>query len=193
VSFLLKLSDTEWSRLMSLVQALSTVAVALLVAWLAIRKETKVQKMQRHFAFGDERAELYSVCVQLMNTCVARYWETSGADTDPFTREAKALEAAALELDTHTMKIQIRAPKFVSHACMNVNGHLQHVSSGVVLGAEWEPLSEEFEVAKRNMLKAMQQDISVIEETSDRREYAERVRVQDNQYEKEALGALKKL
>ena len=156
MKWLLELSDLQWDRLDDLIGATTTVVVAGLVAWLALRKDSSLQKSERHFQFRDERAEFYSEFIEKMNSAFALYWDCIETDENPDHPARKEAQKTALAVDTQAYKIQIRAPNFVSHACRNMNGHTQHLITMLLLKGEVGAVpSSEYEKAKDNMLRAM--------------------------------------
>ena len=181
--WLAELSEIQWDRVSDDFGHFSIVLIAVLVAWIALRKDTDLQQSERHFEFRDERAQFYSTFIDMMNAAFIRSWDWAKTNDSSDLVGKKAAQNAAMELDSQSYKIQIRAPNFVAHACGNMNGHVQTVSLLLLeFASEAKPLDEEYEKAKRNMLKAMRRDIDLIEKTRNRRAYSKLIKAEYTRY-----------
>ena len=163
--------EVVWTRIIDLTNSLVTVAVAVLVALIATKRETRKQLAQRHFEFRDQRANIYADIIEKSNTVIFLYLEHLDPRRSSSEENIKVTNRAAMDLETAAYKGQIHVPEFVAHACLNFNGRMQHLVHS--LESHDRPSMEEleFEQSKRNMLKVMKVDIRLIEKTSDRTQY----------------------
>jgi hypothetical protein len=149
-----------------------TLLIALLVAFIATRRETKKQLAQRHFDFRDERAEIYASIIDALNKAMGAYFRFQDAKLEERPSVKTEADKYALELETSVQAAQIRVPEFVAHACLNANGRMQVLISQLGRKNAVRFDDSEFDQAKGNMLKVMKQDIRLIESTTSRTSYA---------------------
>ncbi|MEN8889498.1 MAG: hypothetical protein ABF243_11550 [Celeribacter marinus] len=186
------ITQEQATIIVSGIGTITAVVVAFLAAYLASRKDTRIRRMDRQFDFRDRREREYSEFIALMNSTVQLYFEVLSADQETLSAGGlQRLESAAQTLDTATLRLQVVVPQFVAHSVLNVNGHLQTALLSLQpIGPQYK-MGEEFEAAKRNILKAFQADLNLIEDSHDRRKYMIKSRKENKRYDVQAKGTPK--
>ena len=168
-------TDAEWSRLLSFITAISTVAVAVLVAWLTSRRENRLRELNRHFQFRDDRSKLYADFVLEMNKSLATLFK-SKRSTASLEDVLSELATEGHILDSQAIGIKLQCPNFVSSAVQRVNGWVQFSLASQRYVAGVEASSAELESAKEQMITEMRRDLTIIDSTKNRKEYTAAIR-----------------